>query len=157
MIITLRCMRSDRNTEHTAPREAISPRNRLIMLTVDRFDCVNFYSLLSALAAVISALIWIASISFTVTSDVCHFRECMYTYEHIECSLRRLIRRPEYLIGRHRGISRQSEGNLFGDHLISESVNVTPSSVIDASIVLCSVSLWLESVNVQSACALNGR
>jgi hypothetical protein len=39
------------------------------------------------------------------------------------------------------GISQQTEGHSFGDHLISESVSVTPSSVIEASIVLCSVSL----------------
>jgi hypothetical protein len=38
-------------------------------------------------------------------------------------------------------ISRQTEGHSFGDHLISESVSVTPSSVIEASVVLCSVSL----------------
>jgi hypothetical protein len=31
------------------------------------------------------------------------------------------------------GISRQTEGNSFGDHLISESVIVTPSGVIEAS------------------------
>jgi hypothetical protein len=58
-----------------------------------------------------------------------------------ECSLCRLIRRPEHLIGKHCGISRQTEGHSFGDHLISESVSVTPSSVIEACIVLCSVSL----------------
>jgi hypothetical protein len=40
-------------------------------------------------------------------------------------------------------ISRQTEGHSFSDHLISESVSVTPSSVTEASIVLCSVSLWL--------------
>jgi hypothetical protein len=39
------------------------------------------------------------------------------------------------------GISRQTEGQSFGDHLISESVSVTPSNVIEASIALCSVSL----------------
>jgi hypothetical protein len=39
------------------------------------------------------------------------------------------------------GISRQTEGNSFGDHLISGSISVTPSSVIEAYIVLCSVSL----------------
>jgi hypothetical protein len=61
--------------------------------------------------------------------------------EYLVCSLWRLIRRPEHLIGRHCGISRQTEGQSFGDHLISESVGVTPSSVIEASIVLCSVSL----------------
>jgi hypothetical protein len=47
-----------------------------------------------------------------------------------ECSFCRLIRRPEHLIGRHCGISRQTEGHSFGDHLLSESVIVTPSSVI---------------------------
>jgi hypothetical protein len=41
------------------------------------------------------------------------------------------------------GISQQTEGHLFCNHLISESVSVTPSSVIEASIVLCSVSLRL--------------
>jgi hypothetical protein len=60
---------------------------------------------------------------------------------YIERSLCRLIRRPEYLIGRHCSISRQTEGHAFGDHLISESVGVTLSSVIEASIMLCSVSL----------------
>jgi hypothetical protein len=39
------------------------------------------------------------------------------------------------------GNSRQTEGHSFGDHLISNSVSVKPSSVIEASIVLCSVSL----------------
>jgi hypothetical protein len=39
------------------------------------------------------------------------------------------------------GICRKTEGHLFGDHLISEPVSVTPSSVIEAPIVLCSVSL----------------
>jgi hypothetical protein len=61
----------------------------------------------------------------------------------IVCSLCRLIRRPEHLIGRHCDISRQTEGHSFYGHLISWSVSVTPSSVIEASIVLCSVSLRL--------------
>jgi hypothetical protein len=39
------------------------------------------------------------------------------------------------------GIFRQTEGHSFSDHLVSGSVSVTPSSVIKASIVLCSVSL----------------
>jgi hypothetical protein len=55
------------------------------------------------------------------------------------------------------GISRQTEGNSSGDHLSSESVRVTLSSMTEAFIVLCSVSLWLVWVNVQSACALNTR
>jgi hypothetical protein len=54
-------------------------------------------------------------------------------------------------------ISLQTEGHSFGDHLISGSVSVTPSSVIEASVALCSVSLWLECVNVRSDCALNTR
>jgi hypothetical protein len=37
------------------------------------------------------------------------------------------------------GISWQTEGHSFGDHLISELVSVT--SVIEASVVLCSVPL----------------
>jgi hypothetical protein len=53
------------------------------------------------------------------------------------------------------GISGQTEGHLFGDHLINGSVSVTPLSVIEVSLVLCPVSLWLVSLNVQSACALN--
>jgi hypothetical protein len=68
---------------------------------------------------------------------------------YVECSLCRLIRHPEHLIGRHCGISCQTEGHSFGDHLISESVSVTVSSVTEASIVLCSVS--------KSACALKTR
>jgi hypothetical protein len=39
------------------------------------------------------------------------------------------------------GISRKIESRSFSDHLMSGSVSVTPSSVIEASIVLCSVSL----------------
>jgi hypothetical protein len=61
---------------------------------------------------------------------------------NIGCSFCRLIRRPEHFI------SRKTEGHSFGDHLISESVSVTPSSVTEAPIVLCSVSLWLVWVNV---------
>jgi hypothetical protein len=38
------------------------------------------------------------------------------------------------------GIFRQTEGNSFSDYLIIASVSGTPSSVIDASVVLCSVS-----------------
>jgi hypothetical protein len=34
------------------------------------------------------------------------------------------------------GISRQTEGHSFGDHLIRESVSVTPSIVKGASILL---------------------
>jgi hypothetical protein len=41
--------------------------------------------------------------------------------------------------GRH--ISRQTKGHVFGVHLSSESVRVTPSSVTEASIMLCSVFL----------------
>jgi hypothetical protein len=70
--------------------------------------------------------------------------------DYIGCSFCRLIRRPEHLIGRHWYLP-QTEGQSFGDHLISESVSVTPSSVVEASIVLCSVSLWLVWVNGQSA------
>jgi hypothetical protein len=55
------------------------------------------------------------------------------------------------------GISRQTESHSFGDHLISGSVSITPSSVIKVSIVLCSVSSWLVWVIVQSACALKTR
>jgi hypothetical protein len=75
----------------------------------------------------------------------------------IGCSFCRFIRRPEHLIGRHYGISWQTEGHSFGPHLNSESVLVMPSSVIETSIVLCSLSSWLVWVNVQSACALNTR
>jgi hypothetical protein len=39
------------------------------------------------------------------------------------------------------GISRETESHSFSDHLISESVTVTPSSVTEVSIVLCPVSL----------------
>jgi hypothetical protein len=52
---------------------------------------------------------------------------------------------------------RQTEGHSFGDNLFSGSVRVMTWSVIEAHIVLCSVSLWFEWVNVQSACALNTR
>jgi hypothetical protein len=44
-----------------------------------------------------------------------------------------------HVIGRHCCIYLQTEGHLFDDHLISESVSVTPWSVIEASAVLCSV------------------
>jgi hypothetical protein len=47
------------------------------------------------------------------------------------------------IISADTGISRQIKSHSFGVHLISESVSVTPSSVIEASIVLCSVSLWI--------------
>jgi hypothetical protein len=55
---------------------------------------------------------------------------------YIGCSFCRLIGLPEHLFGRH-DISRQTEGHSFSDHVISGSVSVTPSSVIEASIVVC--------------------
>jgi hypothetical protein len=64
-------------------------------------------------------------------------RHIIRDHLNIECSLCRLIRRPEHLIGRHCGVSRQTEGHSFCDHLISESVSVTPLNIIEASIVLC--------------------
>jgi hypothetical protein len=69
-----------------------------------------------------------------------------------ECSLCSLIRRPECVIGRHCGISRQAEGHIFGDHLISESVSVTPSSAVEAFLcsVLCLYDSW-ESMSNQPA------
>jgi hypothetical protein len=39
------------------------------------------------------------------------------------------------------GISWKTEGHSFGDHLISGSVSVTPSSVIEVSSLLCYVSV----------------
>jgi hypothetical protein len=59
----------------------------------------------------------------------------------IGCSFCRLIRRPDHLIGKLCGMSRKTKVHSFGDHLISESLSVTPLSVIETSIVLCSVSL----------------
>jgi hypothetical protein len=41
--------------------------------------------------------------------------------------------------------------------MISGSVSVMPSIVIEASIVVCFMSLWLMWVNVHSGCALNTR
>jgi hypothetical protein len=78
-----------------------------------------------------------------------------YLWENIGCSFCRLIRRPEHLIARHWYLPANWEGHSCGDQLISESVSVTPSSVIGASIVLCSVSLRLVWINVQLACAQN--
>jgi hypothetical protein len=43
------------------------------------------------------------------------------------------------------GISWKTEGHSCGDHLISGSVSVTPSSVTEASIVLCSVFMTVMS------------
>jgi hypothetical protein len=59
------------------------------------------------------------------------------------CSFCRLIRGSGHLIC-DTGISRQTEAYSFGDHLISLSVTVTPSSVIEASTVLFSVSMSAE-------------
>jgi hypothetical protein len=47
------------------------------------------------------------------------------------------------ILSEKNGISRQTESHSFGDHVISGSVSVTPSSEIESPIVLCSVSLWL--------------
>jgi hypothetical protein len=40
-------------------------------------------------------------------------------------------------------ISRKTEGHSFGDRVSSESVRVMPLNVIEASVVLCSVSVCL--------------
>jgi extradiol dioxygenase family protein len=54
------------------------------------------------------------------------------------------------------GISWQTEGHSFGDHLSRESVSVTTKSLIEASIVLCSVFVTRVS-QCQSVCSLNTR
>jgi hypothetical protein len=59
------------------------------------------------------------------------FTEIHETY--IDSLFFRLIRSSEHHIGRHCCIYRQTEGHSFGDHLISGSVSVTPSSVIHRS------------------------
>jgi hypothetical protein len=46
------------------------------------------------------------------------------------------------------GISRQTEGHSFGDHLSSESVRVTPSSLI--KLLLCSVLCVYDSCESMS-------
>jgi hypothetical protein len=46
-----------------------------------------------------------------------------------------------HILSADTGICRQNEGHSFGDHLSSDSVRVTPLSVIEAPIELCSVSL----------------
>jgi hypothetical protein len=48
------------------------------------------------------------------------------------------------------GISRKIEIYSFGDHLSIDSVSVTSSSVMEDSIVLCSVSLWLVWINART-------
>jgi hypothetical protein len=69
---------------------------------------------------------------------------------YTECSLCRLIRHPgsfsERLIGRHCGIPQQTEGHSFGDHLISESISVTPSSVIEAYFYYALFSVFMAHV-----------
>jgi hypothetical protein len=45
------------------------------------------------------------------------------------------------ILSAHTGISLQTEGHSFSDHLISDSVRVAPSSVIKASFMFCSVHL----------------
>jgi hypothetical protein len=74
--------------------------------------------------------------------------------ENIDIQMYRVV---QNIFSGDTGISWETEGNPFGDHLISRWVCVTPSSVIKTSVVLGSVSLWLVRVNVQSACALNTR
>jgi hypothetical protein len=96
-------------------------------------------------------------ISISIKRDFPRLLVYIYIRVHIECSLCRLIRRAEHLIGRHWYIFWQTEGHSIGDHLITGSVSVMPSSVIEASIVHCSVSLWLMWANVQYACSLNTR
>jgi hypothetical protein len=70
-------------------------------------------------------------------SDVLMTMSSLVQLFSTKCSLCRLIRHPgsfsEHLIGKHCGIPQQTEGQSFGDHLISESVSVMLSSVIETS------------------------
>jgi hypothetical protein len=69
---------------------------------------------------------------------------------YTECSLCRLIRRPgsfsERSVGRHCGIPRQTEDHSFSEHLISESVSVMPSSVIEASFYCSLICVFMAHV-----------
>jgi hypothetical protein len=84
------------------------------------------------------------------------FKRCSKIQNYTGCSFCRLIRRPEHLISKQWYLPTNWRPFIRWS-LISESVSVMPLSVTKASIVLCSVSLWLMWVNVQSACALNTR
>jgi hypothetical protein len=62
-----------------------------------------------------------------------------YNSSYTECHCAGLLD-VQNILSADTGISRKTEGHLFGDHLNSGLVSVTPSSVIEASIVLCPVS-----------------
>jgi hypothetical protein len=70
-------------------------------------------------------------------------RVCCQSAERCEVSsyLEHSVLDVQNILAVDAGISRQIEGHSFGDHLISGSVSVTPSSVIETSIVLGSVYL----------------
>jgi hypothetical protein len=80
-----------------------------------------------------------------------------YSFVHIQSVHFARLLGVQNILSADSAISRQTEVHSFGYHLISGSVSVTPSSVIKASTVLCSLSLWLVWINVQSACELNTR
>jgi hypothetical protein len=75
-----------------------------------------------------TGLIWLMS-SFYTLQNVRKYRTFHYAG----------LLEVQNILSAETGISRQNEVHSFGDHLISGSVNATPSSVIETSIVLCSV------------------
>jgi hypothetical protein len=71
-----------------------------------------------------------------LTEDLCVVQEEEFS---ITCVHRAGLLDVQNILSADTCISQQTEGHSFGDHLISESVRVTPLSVIEASIVLCRV------------------
>jgi hypothetical protein len=75
---------------------------------------------------------------------------CFSYLKCTRCSFCRLIRHPrsfsERSVGRHHGIPWQTEGQPFGDHLISKSVSVVPSSVTEASFYCALFCVFMTSV-----------
>jgi hypothetical protein len=76
-----------------------------------------------------------------------------FFFIYIECSLCRLVRHPDHLIGRHWYLLAKWRSFIWWSP--DQWVSIMPSSVVETSIVLCSVSIWLAWVSIQSACALN--
>jgi hypothetical protein len=97
------------------------------------FNCIKRYTSFGIAS-------FIKSLFILISHDVQLFLQIdLYIYIY-ECSFTGLLDIQNILLA-DTGISGQTKGHSFGDHLGSESVNVMPSSVIEAPIMLCSVCL----------------
>jgi hypothetical protein len=117
---------------------------QFLIVTVARLPCLqNCWEQISCIRGyIILSVAWQWVFQFGLPDNISHFIHGVHFAGLIEV---------ENILLADTGISRQTEGHSFCESLSSESAIVTPSSVIEASIVLFCLYNSCESMSNQPA------